>query len=269
MNEILTCHELSVRYGSAEPALVSCNAVFGAGLTAVIGPNGSGKSTLLRTLAGITRPAEGSVRLDGSECSSIAPKRRAARIAYVPQRSNLWAAFTCREVVALGRFAVGQDEGAVDRVLAETALTEQADMPFAHLSVGQQQRATLARGLVQLEGDRSGPRVLLADEPTSALDPSRAREALAILHERATRGWCVIMAVHDCTMALRSAARTLLLDAGGTIQAHGPSAEVLTPGRLERLFGTPFELLHGPGGPVLTPAWGNPIGNGISAPGRP
>ncbi len=222
-------------------------------VTVVVGPNGAGKSTLLRLMLGALRPDSGRVRLDGQDVAAISPARRAARLAYVPQRAELSEAFSVRQTVRLGRHALGPDESAVEAALRGVDLLDRADDPLTTLSAGQQQRATLARALAQLASTHTNhPRVLLADEPMSALDPAHVLSTITLLRDFAAHpSHSVVVVVHDLTAALRLADHALVLDATGRLAAAGPTPNVLTPAVLDPVFGVRFrhisDLTDAPG----------------------
>lgn len=212
-------------------------------VTAIVGPNGAGKSTLLRLLLGILRPTEGEIRLDGEPIAALSPRARARRIAYVPQRPSVAFAFTVREYVALGGFAGGVSREAVASALAQADIADRADDPFPILSVGQQQRAALARALVQLELARGASTVLLADEPVSAMDPSHALRTMQTLRSLAEGGVAVAVVLHDLSLARRFCDRAAVLDGAGRLAGAGPAGETLTPAVLDGVFSVRFTLL--------------------------
>ena len=252
MSDGLVCTDLGVRFGKERVALREISARFTPGLWAVIGPNGAGKSTLLRALAGVQKPSDGRVTLDVASVYGMAPKRRASRIAYVAQRSTVWAGFDVRAVVEMGRHAHTKNDRAVDRAIERVGLRERADDLYRALSVGQQQRVTVARALAQLDGAEHG--VLIADEPLSAQDPAHGVMIMRLMRSIASKGGTVITALHDCTTALRWADHALLLSGDGHLVACAPIDDTLTPGRLERVFAVPFDLIRAPGGPALLPS---------------
>ncbi|WP_109032431.1 ABC transporter ATP-binding protein [Streptomyces rubrogriseus] len=192
--------------------------------TAVVGPSGSGKTTLARCLAGLHRPARGSVewREDGPEGGHGAPvqlvaqdargalnPRESVRAALMrPLRRRHCAADAAREAVRLlGLVSLDAD------VLARRP---------GELSGGQRQRVALARTLA------AQPRVLVCDEITSALDRETASGILALLGSlRRTLGVTVVMVTHDLTAAAHHAERVVVLDAGRVAEA-GPVDRVLT-----------------------------------------
>ena len=171
---------LNVSYGRWQALHdVSCQAQAGK-ITVVVGPNASGKSTLLRTIAGVQRPSHGRITIQrrGSVRSikRLSPRKRAVALAYVAQRPTISARFSVRQVVSLGRYALGRSEDRVDWAMEMVGLQQSLfHRPFAELSVGQQQLVAVARALAQLGPDpqktldMSG-RYLVLDEPTAALD---------------------------------------------------------------------------------------------------
>lgn len=243
----LVAHNASFAYRRARPVLAGVTASFPRGaVTAIVGPNGVGKTTLLRLLAGVRPPTAGSVTLGDRPVASIPERERARHLAYLAQRPDLAFAFTVERVVAFGAFAGGSADGRARAALERVGLADRADDLFAELSVGQQQLASLARALVQLDaGD--GP-YLLADEPMSAMDPAHALHAGGLLRERAASGVGVVVILHDLTQALALADRALLLDPSGTVAGDGAAREVLTPERLAPVFRVRFDLLTLPGG---------------------
>lgn len=231
----LSTDHLTVRFGR-RTALDAVSCAFTPGkVTVVLGPNAAGKSTLLRCLIGAQRPSDGSAQLDGRAVHELPPRALAQRMSYVSQRPAMIAGFTVREVVHFGCYALERQPDRVDAALRRLELADQAERPMHELSVGQQQRVSLARALAQF-----GPRgCLILDEPTSAMDLRHARSVHRLLQSLANDGATVIVAMHDLVAACSIADEALLLDAGRLV-AHGAAAEVLRPDRLEAIFGVPF-----------------------------
>jgi len=218
-------------------------------ITAVLGPNAAGKSTLLRCVIGALTPTAGCVLIDGTPASELDAGTLARRIAYVPQRPTVAAAFTVREVVELGRYALPASRRRIDLALEQLQLQGIADRPFPLLSVGQQQRATLARAVAQLADDGH----LVLDEPASAMDLRHVRRSTALLRRLADRGATVLVAMHDLTLAVSLADECWLLEHGRLVAA-GPTNEVISVEQLREVFGVGFEWIERPdGGRVLLP----------------
>jgi iron complex transport system ATP-binding protein len=205
-------------------------------ITAIVGPNAAGKSTLLRCMLGTLRPLGGEAVVDGRPAHRLSARQAARRIAYVPQRSSVAAAFVVRDVVELGRYALPADASRVDEALTRMELVDLVDRPYTALSVGQQQRVTLARALAQLEPDGN----LLLDEPLSAMDLAHARHAMQVLREVADAGATVVIVLHDLPLAAAFADDAWLLREAMLV-ARGTVAEVLTAELLADVFGVPFD----------------------------
>lgn len=208
-------------------------------ITALIGPNASGKSTLLRCAIGSLKPSRGSVRLHGTNVHRMRPSRVAQAIAYVPQRSHVAADFTVRQIVDLGRYALAPDDAKVDAALRRLELEDLAERRYHELSVGQQQRVTLARAMAQLAPDGH----LIADEPTSAMDLRHVHDTMGLLRELADGGATVLVAMHDLTAAATCADDVWLLD-DGRLKAAGVVSEVMDVAKLELVFNTMFERVQ-------------------------
>jgi putative ABC transport system ATP-binding protein len=172
-------------------------------LVAVMGPSGSGKSTLLNLAGGLDRPTSGSVRVGGTELSTLSRRAVAAirrRVAgYVFQDFNLIPALTAAENVALPLELDGvsarKSRAAALASLAEVAVDDLADRFPDDMSGGQQQRVAIARALV---GERS---LVLADEPTGALDSETGEAVLRVLRARCDAGAAGVLVTHEARHA--------------------------------------------------------------------
>jgi len=188
---------------------------------ALIGPNGGGKTTLLRALAGLVTPDSGTVRPGGSRIEI------ARRLAYVQQEEFWEFKFSVRDVVACGRFAHGDSDGAaVDRALARVGLESFADRAITSLSGGERRRVFVARALAQ------ETKALLLDEPTTALD-LKHREA--VLHAARDFDGTIVMATHDLD-GVRSLADRVVALRDGRIMHEGTPDEVLSDANVRELF---------------------------------
>ncbi len=200
--------------------LDSVSAAIPAGAAAIVGPSGSGKSTLLRLLNRLADPGRGDVSYRGEPLSSYDPLALRRQVALVPQLPSLLAG-TVESNLA---YAAGLAGEALDapRALRLAGLDPgYAGRDVARLSVGEQQRAMLARALVQR------PDVLLLDEPTSALDHA-ARDAIeaALAELRRELEISVVLVTHDPEQARRLSDWAVRLEAGRVVGC-GALAEVL------------------------------------------
>ena len=232
----LELRDITVRLGDRD-VLRSFDAAFASGsLTVILGPNGAGKSTLLRTIIGAIDAVRGSVKVNGNNLDREHAAR--GRIAYVAQRSTVEFSFTARDVIGFGGYAGQVDTRAIEFAMDKTGTTALADRPFNELSVGQQQRVSIARALAQIGAQRSDLSgcVLLADEPVASLDPAHALAALELMQDLARRGACVIIVMHDLTTALRLADHVAVLDQDGTLAGFGTPSELMRTGVLQRVY---------------------------------
>ncbi len=207
-------------------------------ITAVIGPNAAGKSTLLRCAIGALRPQRGRVLIDGMNVQELNPRELAQRLAYVSQRSIVSAAFTVRQVVELGRYALSPSASRIDEALARLDLVGVAGRLYSQLSVGQQQRVMLARAFAQLQ---SGGHLIM-DEPTSAMDLRHVGACVELLSEIARDGCTVLLAMHDISLAAAVADDCWLLSQGRMV-ARGPAGQVLDAKNLRDVFNVDFQWL--------------------------
>jgi putative ABC transport system ATP-binding protein len=208
MTVTLTVHRVTVGYVRHQPVLRDVSVTVTAGsMVAVTGASGAGKTTLLWTMAGLLRPAQGEVLLDGAALRDDALARR---VVLVPQDNGLAPVLTAAENLQVALIANGlrplDARHAGAEALARLGLAGQGDQLVEELSGGQQQRTAIARGLA-LRGA-----VLLADEVTSELDAANRQLALELLRAEADRGAAVILATHDPEAAAVCDAEIHLVD---------------------------------------------------------
>jgi len=209
---------------------------------ALIGPNAAGKSTLLKLMLGQLDPWEGSAELAGHDVAKLSPRQRAALVSYVPQAGAVSFSFTVGQVVEMGRYALGEDGGAVQRALAMCDLTSVRGRAFGHLSGGQQRRVLLARAVAQSAG--SG-RVMLLDEPAAGMDLWHVHQTMRQLRRLAADGLSVLVVMHDVNLAASYADDVWLMDGGSLVMA-GPWDTVLEPKLLEPVYNVRFTPMNPP-----------------------
>jgi putative ABC transport system ATP-binding protein len=226
---VVSASGVSRRYGEGDTAVTALNDVSveieRGKLTAVMGPSGSGKSTLMHILAGLDRPTEGSVVIDGTDITQLGDdaltRLRRDKIGFVFQFFNLLPMLTARENILLPMSIAGRepDPQWLDTVIDETGLRDRLTHRPAELSGGQQQRVAIARALL------SRPAVLFADEPTGNLDSTASDEILQLLRRSVdTVGQTVVMVTHD-PIAAAIADRILFLSDGRIVKDIGRSTE--------------------------------------------
>ena len=168
-------------------------------LLGLVGASGAGKSTLLHILGLLDAEYDGRYVFDGQLVSGLSPdelsRLRNRKIGFVFQQFHLLPQLTILENAALpALYAGGQPRAcraAARQRLEQMGLGERLDHRPTELSIGQRQRAAIARALV------NEPRVILADEPTGALDSRTAMEILDLLRELHRGGATVVLVTHD------------------------------------------------------------------------
>lgn len=254
----LLAHGLTVHRGGV-PILHEVSVAFRPGAVhALVGPNGAGKSTLLAALAGDLHASSGRVELFGDSPADQHAKIVARRRAVVPQQFLVPFAFSCGEIVEMGRAPwqpSDADPGIVAQSLATTGAAAFADRAFSSLSGGERALVVLAKALAQ-----TAP-VLLLDEPTAALDIQHTEQVLKIVKDRAAAGDTVVIVVHDLSLAAAWADDVTVLE-HGRVAASGLPADVLTGPLLSRVYGCSIEVLPHPrtGIPLILPIRDNIVG---------
>ncbi len=210
----------------------------------VVGESGCGKTTILRLAAGMLRPQQGTVLLNGHLISALTRQQIAARVTMTPQEFTTPFHLTVRELVSLGRTPylrpfrgeTRADREAVEHALALTSLSGLADRDVHELSGGERQRAILAMALGQ-----ETP-LLLLDEPTAYLDLHHQVGILQLLQGlNHSLGKTVIAVLHDLNLAALFFPRLLLLHAGQVV-CDGAPDEVLNPALLSEVFRLPVTV---------------------------
>ncbi|BCV21252.1 amino acid ABC transporter ATP-binding protein [Moorella sp. Hama-1] len=198
-------------------------------ITAVLGPSGSGKSSLLRLLNRLEDPASGRITLDNEDLKRLNIFTLRRRVGMVWQLPTLFPG-TVLENITYGPRLQGVPASQA-RIRAEELIlmvglgAELLERPADSLSIGQQQRVSLARTLA------NEPEVLLLDEPTSALDPTAASNILHLMVDLKSRlGLTIIFVTHILEQARQVADEILFIHHGEIVEA-APAREFFTAPR--------------------------------------
>lgn len=212
-------HDVSLTRGERR-VLDSVDAAIEPGATAIVGPSGAGKSTLLRLLNRLADPDEGTIAYRGRPLDSYDPLALRREVSLVPQLPALLEGTVESNLAYAARLA-GRELDAEGCLRHAGLAAEFAGRDVSRLSVGERQRAMLARALAQQ------PEVLLLDEPTSALD-SEARDAIeaTLGRLRAELDISLVLVTHDPEQARRLADRAVRLRDGRAV-ACGTLEEAL------------------------------------------
>ena len=207
--------------------------VRGGEFVALLGSSGSGKSSMLNLIAGLDRPTSGNVIVQDRDLAKLSreelAKYRLHIVGMVFQSFNLIASMTVAENVELPlRFAEverSRRETLAREALERVGLQARMDHRPSELSGGEQQRAALARALI------NRPQLLLADEPTGNLDSRTGTEILNLVQSfNRELGMTVVMVTHERALAERYAQRMIFLADGKLLADQANSTVTLDSG---------------------------------------
>lgn len=164
----------------------------------LLGASGCGKTTLLSVIAGLLSPQSGQVAVNDTDFYALSPKDRDALrgkvFGFVFQNLHLLPALTIRQNILLAADMAGlkPQDGRLEKLLSSLGLSDKSDRKPSALSHGEQQRAALARAVL------NSPALIIADEPTSALDDKNADAVMELLERQSTEtGAALLVATHD------------------------------------------------------------------------
>ncbi|MGY0195428.1 ABC transporter ATP-binding protein [Leptothrix sp. BB-4] len=203
-------------------------------ITLLIGPNGAGKSTVLKTLFGLLKVRQGSIRLDGQDITGASAKDLLVRhgIAFVPQGRNLFGQLSVYENLELGGITLGMKttRERIPEVLDRfPRVKERINSPAAALSGGEQKQLEVGRALLLR------PKVLLIDEPSIGLSPLVVQDVFKLLRQLADQGTTVLMVEQNVKSALKISDEAIALESGRRV-LQKPADELLNDPHIERLF---------------------------------
>ncbi|MGH1467225.1 MAG: ABC transporter ATP-binding protein [Cognatishimia sp.] len=224
-------------------------------LTALIGPNAAGKSTLFKCIAGLNKPSQGTVTLNGTDLSSLSGQERLKRVCFMPQFFAANAALTVFDVVMMAQKQLrgwrvkAADTNAVARALDAGGIAHLAEAYVGELSGGQAQMVSVVQSLVRQS------EAYLFDEPTSALDLRHQLQVLERIRVAIkNRNAVGMVALHDLNLAARFADHLILIGKG-EILAQGAPKDVLRDPKIAEIYGVYIELGTGPRKDLLVHAY--------------
>jgi len=238
---VLEVAQLHAGYG-AEPVLKGIDLrVRRNEMVAVLGANGTGKSSLMRALAGLHRPVDGSINLEGKDLQGLpAHKVVAHGVVLVPEGRQVFPELTVLDNIRLGAFLRRDALDAEVEAMFERfpGLRERRHQRAGLLSGGEQQMLALARGLM------SRPRLLLLDEPSLGLAPAIINELFAALDSLREEKVTILLVDQMAGLALALADRAYVIE-NGAIVAAGSAAEIAADGALHRTYlGMQTDAVH-------------------------
>ena len=219
--DITVLHDVSLRISPGE-------------IVSVVGANGAGKTTLLKTIAGLLRPSEGRIVLDGERLDRLPTSRIVdLGVVRVPEGRRIFPGMTVRENLELGAFlprARRRRAASLEHVLALfPILRERTGQLAGTLSGGEQQMLAIGRGLMSL------PRLLMLDEPSLGLAPLVVKEIFAIARRVNAEGTTLLLVEQDVIHSLSVSHRGYVLE-NGTVVLEGGGLELLADTHIKTAY---------------------------------
>lgn len=209
----------------------------------LLGPNGAGKTSLLKMLAGQLL-GDGRVLWGGKDIKDFSVQGLAQQIAVVSQINDIVFSLTVEHVVRMGLLPnktlfsrqTESDTMLIANAIEAVGLTHKFRQVYSRLSGGEQQRALIARALVQQSS------LLILDEPVNHLDVFYQHQILQLLHDMAKQlNLTIIMSLHDMNLAAQYCDKLALLNSGKLV-AFGHATDVLQSNRLTQVFRIPCHV---------------------------
>ena len=196
---MIECKGIHKNYGTVEVLRGVDLKVAKGEVVTIVGPSGAGKSTMLQIMGTLLDPDSGTVRIAGTDVSTLRGDRlarfRGDNIGFVFQFHHLLPEFTALENVCLPAYIAGRNrsdsEKRAGELLDMLSLSHRIDHKPAQLSGGEQQRVALAKIMIKPSS------IILADEPTGSLDIGNRDAVMKILKEINLRGKTIVLVTHD------------------------------------------------------------------------
>ncbi len=209
---MIACKDIQFQYHPESPVLsfpdLTCSEE---GKLLLLGNSGCGKTTLLHLMCGLLHPKQGNVEVQGQKISALngpaLDRFRGKHFGIVFQQSHFIQSLSVMENLAIPHFLLGEKFpiSKAEELLSNLGIAHKAQAKPRALSVGEQQRASIARALIHQ------PSIVLADEPTSALDDASTAAVIGLLEEQcAQAGAALIVVTHDQRLKSRYSNRVEL-----------------------------------------------------------
>lgn len=170
-------------------------------MIAITGPSGAGKSTILQICAGLMKPSNGTVLLDGNDLYAMNTDKladfRLNHISYIFQNFNLLQMLTARENIAIPSLLnnIKVNDRVLENITDSLGITDRLDHFPNELSGGEQQRVAIARALI------NNPQCIFADEPTGNLDEHTTKDVMELFCKLNRDGRTIMIVTHDSEVA--------------------------------------------------------------------
>jgi len=229
MKHMLTVKNLSFSY-SKKPFIENMNFHVDEGeIFGFLGPSGAGKTTLQKILTGLITTYRGSVKLGGVECREH-NNRFYEHIGVDFEYSTLYEKLTARQNLAFFGSLYAKKTRAIDEMLAEIGLQNDADKKVSDYSKGMKSRLNFLKALLH------DPAILFLDEPTSGLDPTNSRLMKDMILEEQKKGKTIFLTTHNMTDATELCDRVAFIVNGGVKALDSPHDLIMRKGAAKVIY---------------------------------
>ena len=229
---ILSIQNLQVKYGGIEAVKGISFDVEEGTIVTLIGANGAGKSSTLRTIAGLVKPAAGSISFRGDNITGLGPTAIVKRgITLVPEGRRIFPNLTVLENLKMGAYLRNDDISADLQWVYDLfpRLKERTWQAGGTLSGGEQQMLAVGRALM------SKPKMIMMDEPSLDLAPIVVKDIFEIIRKINNQGVTVLLIEQNANMALKTAHYAYVLETG-RITMSGPGKELLVNENVRKAY---------------------------------
>ena len=229
---ILKIKDLKVNYGGIEAVKGVSFDVPEGEIVTLIGANGAGKSSTLRAIAGLVKPAAGSIEFNGEDITAKEPNAIVSKgITLVPEGRKIFPDLTVLENLRIGAYLRNDDLTEDINWVYDLfpRLKERSWQEGGTLSGGEQQMLAVGRALM------SRPKIIMMDEPSLGLAPIIVRGIFDIIKEINARGVTVLLIEQNANMALKTAHAGYVLETG-RITMSGTGAELLADEKVKAAY---------------------------------
>ena len=230
---LLKVNDIHVYYGAIHAIKGISLEVHENEIVTLIGANGAGKSTTLNTIAGLLKPRQGAVELNGENINGVGASKMVSRgLSLCPEGRRIFQQMTVRENLEMGGFTRPNEEipTSIDDVFQRFPRLKEREKQIAGtLSGGEQQMLAMGRALM------SKPKLLMLDEPSMGLAPILVEQIFDIVKELNDAGTTILLVEQNAQMALSIADRAYVLGTG-SITISGDAADVLADDRVRAAY---------------------------------
>ena len=230
---LLKVSDIHVYYGAIHAIKGISLEVYDGEIVTLIGANGAGKTTTLNTIAGLLKPRQGTVELNGQNMAGVSAAKTVGRgLSLCPEGRRIFQQMTVKENLEMGAYSRPAAE--VSASLEEMfqrfpRLKEREKQVAGTLSGGEQQMLAMARALM------SRPRLLMLDEPSMGLAPILVDQIFSIITELHASGVTVLLVEQNAQMALQTADRAYVMETG-LITMQGKASDLLHNDAVQKAY---------------------------------